>query len=157
MPVSPDGPSWSSPRNVDCPLPPLPHDLVRARALRTLSSSSLWLAAFASRIQSDSVRGVATLATVRAFVQDSLPETTDRFKAGSAVPADELDAAYEYASTPPRLRDAEDEAEEEGDMEEAASDEDEAADEAGDEDTEEDTEEDEEPRRRGWLSWIPGL
>jgi hypothetical protein len=75
-----------------------------------------------------------------------------RFKGGSAVPASSLDAAYEYASTPPRLREEE---EEEATAEEASASEDEASDAEEDEDAAD--AEDEQPRRRGWFSWIPGL
>lgn len=77
-----------------------------------------------------------------------------RFKHESAVPPGELDAAYEYASTPPRLR--EQEAEEANAAEAPA--EDESSDEDASSDDEDADDEEEAPRRRrGWFSWIPGL
>lgn len=69
-----------------------------------------------------------------------------RFKSESAVPAEELDAAFEYAATPPRLRQQE--------ADDTSAEEEETA--AEEEEAEED-EEEEPRRRRGWFRWIPGL
>jgi len=80
-----------------------------------------------------------------------------RFKGESSVPPEELDAAYEYASTPPRLR--EQMAAEANAAESPAADETvttEAVDDAASDDEETGTE-DEAPRQRGWRRWIPGL
>lgn len=82
-----------------------------------------------------------------------------RFKAGSAEPASELDAAYEYAATPPRLRETMNVDETGGEPEEGVLFE-QAPDEAATEnasDEDEATDEEEEPRQTGWRRWIPGL
>jgi len=104
-----------------------------------------------------SAMGVAYLITPGRRVMISVVFV--RFKAGSAVPADELDAIYEYAATPPRLREtgADDEAmsePEEGVLFEQAP---EAADAAENADEDASVDEEEEPRQTGWRRWIPGL
>lgn len=105
-----------------------------------------------------SAMGVAYLITPGRRVMISVVFV--RFKAGSAVPADELDAAYEYALTPPRLRETMNVDETEGEPEEGvlfeqAPEEEAATEDASDEDDA--TDEEEEPRQTGWRRWIPGL
>ena len=86
-----------------------------------------------------------------------------RFKGQSSEPAEDLDAAFEYASTAPWVRRAEAaEAEAEAlasqevaNEEFVESDEEEAVEDVVE--SEEGEAEDEEPRRRRWLDWIPGL
>jgi len=73
-----------------------------------------------------------------------------RFKSQSAISSDVLNANYEYASTPPWLRNVEEEAEEEVAEETSSIAE-------SDEESDEEAAEEEEPRRRGWFSWVPGL
>lgn len=82
-----------------------------------------------------------------------------RFKAGSAVPASELDAAYEYALTPPRLRETMNMDETEGEPEEGVLFQQPSDEDASDEDSTDDeaTDEEEAPRQTGWRRWIPGL
>lgn len=82
-----------------------------------------------------------------------------RFKAGSAVPASELDAAYEYALTPPRLRETMNMDETEGEPEEGVLFQQSSDEDASDEDSTEDeaTDGEEAPRQTGWRRWIPGL
>jgi len=86
-----------------------------------------------------------------------------RFKHESALTPEELDAAYEYASTPPRLRE---EQTQEANAAEAPTIEPVTTEESGDETASDDAtgddeqtsdEEDKPRRRRGWFSWIPGL
>lgn len=100
--------------------------------------------------------GVAYLITPRRRVLLSVVFV--RFKASSAVPASELDAAYEYAATPPRLREeetVEEPAAEEGVLFQETT-ETVTEDESADEETAEE-EEDEEPRQTGWRRWVPGF
>ncbi len=83
-----------------------------------------------------------------------------RFKAGSAVPASELDAAFEYASAPPQLRETMNVDETEGEPEEGVLFEQVPEEEAAPADEPADDEaadEEEEPRQTGWRRWIPGL